>query len=362
MSNNREDMNDSLLGEGPQPQEPIGDDPLINNPISPRLAQPLVTPPQTNYLVLGQNTLAEFLPLIQPYDGSTSFRKFLQQFLDVANHCSWSDAEKVIAFKLKTSGEAREFLDTQRDLRVCSFNTLESRFRERFSSPPSIATNITRLTTSYQLPNENTRQFFSRLEGLSYGCVPEGCESETNENCRLQLLLSAAKQGLNRDILRGVASSGLSGYREFKAHALNFEETMILPSRAETAAIYQPGAHDMFAEMKKQIESLTRTVTSLKTQGREAPNEQQPRSRSAASCDRCNKIGHYASQCRAPFCTLCERIGHPRNACRNRSQPPPPSRRPPPSFARSQERRNPFPQNFPPPSSTHQQQQQPRNY
>lgn len=343
--------------------------------------------PAASVYMINSNTLADFLPLIPSYDGTSSFQKFLNNFEEIAGHCKWSTNDCILALKLKLKGEAREFLDSQRDLRAENdYSHLISSLRERFSRPLSIATNITRLTSAYQLPSENARQFFSRIEGLSYNCVPddEG-ESELAEKYRKQLLLSAAKQGIRHEVLKGVVSSGLGSYAEFKRHALNYEEVINTPDRhIQTNAACMQEPESKFSSLQKQLSELTTAVASLMNRREEKEPVSSPFPREGQQgppvlpdrCGRCGVRGHLATECRAPFCSNCEQVGHMRRDCgvgngslpqrrppHVNARPPrnyhPQNRPPPPSFNSP---RNPLNRNYPPLSSARNTRNQPSNY
>lgn len=282
-------------------------------------------------LTLNSDSVAEYLPLIDTYDGTSSLNKFLLGFEDIASHCKWDEPERILALKLKLSGQARDYFYSQRDLMSCKvFKNVVKKLRERFDRPVSIATCISRLTSAYQLPSEDARSFFSRLEGLSYSCIPED-NSDISEGYRLQLLLSAAKQGLSYDILKGVVSSGLDSYDEFKKQALLFEETLLLPRRnvGMTAACAGTDSESglTLEKLQAQIETLTNTVAALQScsqQERPATsnefrfsnreNSDSYRYR-ARYCTRCGRTGHVVADCFAPFCHYCRRCGHTDENC-----------------------------------------------
>lgn len=284
------------------------------------------------------NSIAEFLPVIPVYDGATSFEKFIYSFEEIADHCNWDEKDQIMAFKLKLSGDAKEFINSQRDLKTSkSLKIIIERFKERFASPRSIASCITRLTSAYQLPSEDARKFFSRLEGLSYDCVPEEDESGTSESYRLQLLLSAAKQGLRTDILRGIVSSGLNSYADFKKHALSFEESLLLPHRqveASASCEDRSRSDPELVRLQKQIDSLTSAMSALQTSlqkndmshrnaasSHDRPNRHPAdplMSRQSSKCSRCGRNGHFSSNCYSPFCRHCKIYGHSFENCRSR--------------------------------------------
>lgn len=283
-------------------------------------------------LLLNSDSVAEYLPLIDTYDGTSSLTKFLLGFDDISNHCKWEEPERILALKLKLSGEAKEYFYSQRDLVSCKvFKDVVQKLRERFDRPLSMASCISRLTSAYQLPSEDARSFFSRLEGLSYSCILED-NSDISEGYRLQLLLSAAKQGLRYDILRGIVSSGLENYNELKKHALIFEETLLLPRRNVEVTAACAGSNSdsdlTLVKLQAQIESLTNAVSSLQREGQREPPKTSNRGRFSDRgdsdsyryrekyCTRCGRTGHVVSQCYSPFCSFCRLYSHSDENCR----------------------------------------------
>lgn len=297
--------------------------------------------------VVSSHPIGDYLPVIPAYDGTTSIKIFLDKFLRIADYCGWSDRDKLMVLDLKLIGEAQEFTSSQRNVnKSMSFKQLTDALIERFSIKQSVASAINRLTQSYQLPGESARQFFSRIENLSYNCLPAKSSPEF-ESYRLQLLLSAAKQGIRPEILKGIVSSGLTDFSEFKKHALNFEETLNLCSHVESAAVSQKlqsvikasEAPDDLEYMKKQIIELKNSIDQLKVSITEIPRPSQPRPNPNNSqfqnnrrnpqndsrvCFKCNTQGHIARNCTKLICNFCKRVGHSEDRCfrKNRQQQP----------------------------------------
>lgn len=318
--------------------------------------------PETQLLLpFRVNSLVEFLPLIPFYDGSSSFEKFLSDLDEIATHGQWDEKSKILTLKLKLRGEAREFLDSQQELRSSgSYEEIVQGLRERFQKNKSIAASISRLTSAYQLPTEDVRGFFSRIEGLSYACMPErDSQTKVPDTYRLDLLLSAAKQGIKPEILRGIASSGLNTYEEFKQHAQNYEESLGLinsPLQVTALAEKMPVEEDKFERLQKQIESLAGSVSNLQATISQMGRESDPPHRGAYGysrrevpsfqrrsensrgerdgsgrgffrggtfrprCSRCNRQGHRVDDCDTPFCSFCQIFGHEIEWCRNRKR------------------------------------------
>lgn len=307
------------------------------------------------------DSLVEFLPLIPFFDGSSSFEKFLRDFEEIADHGQWDEKSKILTLRLKLKGEAREHLDSQQELRSAgSYEEIVESLRKRFLKNKSIATNISRLTSAYQLPTEDVRAFFSRIEGLSYACMPErDSEIKIPDTYRLDLLLSAAKQGIKPEVLRGIASSGLSTYEEFKQHAQNYEESLALmnsPLQVAALAEKRPVEDDRLECLQKQVESLAGLVNNLQTtmsqmargnspshggaygyNSSEMPNFQRRSENSRGErygsgqsysrggtfrprCSRCARTGHRVEDCKTPFCSFCQIFGHEIDWCRNRKR------------------------------------------
>lgn len=300
------------------------------------------TPDTQLLLPFRVNSLVEFLPLIPFFDGSTSFDKFLSDFDEIANHGQWDEKSKILTLRLKLKGEAREYLDSQQELRSSgSYAEIVEGLRKRFKKNRSIAASISRLTSAYQLPTEDVRGFFSRIEGLSYACVPErDSQIKVPDSYRLDLLLSAAKQGIKPEVLRGIASSGLSTYDDFKNHAQNYEESLgLINSPLQVAALAEnrPVEEDRLGKLQKQVESLAGSVSDLLAKmgqvergngslsGADAKRDGPSGSFSRGGvfrprCFRCGWQGHRADECNTPFCTFCRVFGHKIEWCQSRKR------------------------------------------
>lgn len=282
--------------------------------------------------VVKSHTISEFLPVIPNFDGNSSFSRFFDKFNSIAEYCNWDANDKILALSLRLTGEAQEFINTQRNLKQAKdFDLIVNSLRDRFETKSNMASNITKLTQAYQLPCENARQFFSRLEGISYNCVPNNNSTEF-EDYRQQLLLSAAKQGLRVELLRGIASTALNSYNEFKKHALTFEENFKVIEPLELAATIQAKAGEKsdnkIDSLTDKIEQLTVKLNDmqiqLNAQSIHSNKENSHRTRnvnnhlqaqSKKKCFRCNKLGHIAKYCRIPFCNFCNRSGHSLDNC-----------------------------------------------
>lgn len=298
---------------------------------------------QPQVFLANNNNLADFLHVIPSFNGSGQIGPFLEKLEEIAAYCAWEDRDKLLALKLKLTGEAQEFLNSQRDLRRNDvYNDVVQALRDRFSSQAPIATSISRLTSAYQLPTESVKQFFSRIEGLSFNCIPG--DDEHFENYRLQLLLSTAKQGVKGDILRGVVSSGAENYADFKRHAIHFEESLAIARPVDIVNAARPSTENQeIKEIKKMVERLTLQLEECKLQneknkmdrfgfGREnsrqgnrgnwrssyrggRSNDGNVRFRND-NCYRCGKSGHFARNCPTEGCSNCGGTNHTTDRCR----------------------------------------------
>lgn len=137
-------------------------------------------------------SVGEFLNFLPTFSGNEkeSLNAFLDKLNDIANHNNWNDNNKIIALKLKLCGDAEQYLKDHPNIRDSgNFELIVTSLKNQFSRKEVVATNLARLTTSYQLPSESCRQFLSRIEGLSLKCIPNPSKPEF-ENYRQSLLHS----------------------------------------------------------------------------------------------------------------------------------------------------------------------------
>ena len=290
-------------------------------------------------------SIGEFLPNIEGFSGEDSginIKDFIERIEEIGEYANWKSQEKLLVLRLKVKGQAAEYLKDQVHLKREDFSGVVAALKERFDIKTSIAMYLSRLTSACQLPNETTRQFFSRIEALSYKCVPSN--DEHFENYRQQLLLSTLKNGLRPEILRCIAPIAHLGYARAKTQAIDIEEACpsVRPAweatpqteRVFTAVREEFQISELTALVKDNIrmnketlDALVGRIQSLENRvaglfsdigtgedNRERNTERRNTSfRSTARCRDCNNFGH--QNCGRRRCGHCNGVSHNRETC-----------------------------------------------
>lgn len=269
----------------------------------------------------------EIISNVPPFDGRSPLGEFLQKFNLIAEACKWQDDKKILALKLKLGGDASKLINSHKFGNATpSFEDYKKLLEENYGSVISLSASLARLTTSYQLPSETPKQFFSRIEQLSYDSVPS--DSPDFESYRQGLLLSAAKQGIDPDLLRGVGASALSSYETFKGAVLLLKETLNHSRPAhDVAAAYPLISTNPFEpslqikELEKQIEDLRNRLNKVQAGENKESRDRHPQRRdNQIKCFRCSRYGHFQRDCTAPQCSNCLRFNHTFRECRQRNK------------------------------------------
>ena len=290
-------------------------------------------------------SIGEFLPNIEGFSGDDSginINDFIERIEEIGTYANWKSQEKLLVLRLKVKGQAAEYLKDQVHLKKEDFSGVVAALKARFDIKTSMAMYLSRLTSAYQLPNETTRQFFSRIEALSYRCVPSS--DENFENYRQQLLLSTLKNGLRPEILRCIAPIAHLGYSKAKTQAIDIEEACpsIRPTQEATPrteqvfSVVREGSQmseltalvrDSIRMNKETMDALLGRVQNLENRveglfsdivsgeaNRERHTGQRNTSfRSTARCRDCNNFGH--QNCGRRRCGHCNGVSHSRETC-----------------------------------------------
>lgn len=119
-----------------------------------------ISPVITNNIVLGIDS-------ISTYDGTSSIEEFLGSIDETALIADWTEQQKVAIARLKLKQKAKQFIDSEPDLkRTTSWTTLKDALKQQFTLPYVRGAAMKNFVECRQRVSEPSRQFLTRLKIL----------------------------------------------------------------------------------------------------------------------------------------------------------------------------------------------------
>lgn len=297
----------------------------------------------------GIANFAEFSHVITTFTGDNpevSINEFLDRMDEIAGCAGWNDSQTLSILKLKISGSAIKWLRSQPQLKnCCDLEKFKGALRDRFSLNVGITNALTRFTTAVQGTRESTREFLSRLLGLSYECFPD------NETTRVKLLMNQVFSGLQHRIRRFIMAQRPATFEEVWHLAIREEECCALEKcdlMVNTCYSGDTTNTSELVEIKEllmsSIEGQNQRMTDLKLELRKlegrvnqlAGNNDGLNRSNTITCFKCGQVGHTQRYCKVAYntgrgsqsgtnrgilrCFKCDQEGHTQRFCRNMTE------------------------------------------
>uniref|UniRef100_T1HEK5 CCHC-type domain-containing protein n=1 Tax=Rhodnius prolixus TaxID=13249 RepID=T1HEK5_RHOPR len=261
--------------------------------------------------------------LIMPWGGDISDRpidQFLQNFALVAERGGWSEADKLMVYRLKLKGAAADCVACRPELLLptATFTDLVEVIRTRFAREATPEQRLLELNSLEQLSGEDARQFADRCRHVGGKTLPVKASVEEAGWARAQL----------ERILMAAYIKGLKGE----------------PSRQlqyDPPKTFQGSGGSGFAYEQVKVPSTSpREIGAVRgTSGLEGKTAVEPQ-RSGGICFLCGRPGHFAKSCgrrerrsfgwsnprieagpskRETVCFVCGQFGHYARECARRA-------------------------------------------
>jgi hypothetical protein len=289
-------------------------------------------------IVMDSGSVASLLGAVSIFDGSNTsdVSEFFESIDEIGAIAKWTDVEKCAIAKIKTTGEARNFLRANPEFCRLPWLELKNRFKEEFSKVISSAQAAQQFACCYQRQDEKVRQYENRLKLAGMAMIRLTDDNERNKERMIVLQEQLHTQfcvGVNKKIQRYVLSSSAKTFKEAVEVAIKEEANENLVSNKEINAVYQNGGH---VNLSRRYESPPRpTWTNPSTSrgsdhtrgGRQNfsynSNRNQPQQQrnkfTQFKCYVCGEPGHISKYCQKPveiICFRCRNKGHMARDCK----------------------------------------------
>ncbi len=220
---------------------------------------------------------------VATFDGSKSPKEFIEQVNGVAKLANWTEEQKITIVKLRLRGNAKRFVDSDPTLETASWEALAQALQRQFRHLKFPGQALQQFLHCQQLHGESAREYLVRLKLIANQTV-----DWSNDAAKKKF----QEDKLNEDILQ----------------QFMFNLRMPVKQRVLSTSPTTLSAALDCAEKEELIERVTRGTTKIQALDAEPKR-----------CSKCQKEGHYSSDCRnnraQGSCFICGQLGHYAENC-----------------------------------------------
>lgn len=274
---------------------------------------------------VGRSNVGGLLPLVPYFSGepnTTSVQDFIKALQSAARLGNWTNRMLVTVLKQRLVGGASDYLNSNPEFDLLSWEQLRETFIRWFRQAPSSEDPLQAFYQCTQRPGESAKLYLTRLKlaGVAASSPFSGSSSEFSQDDPNYILTrNLVNKALVRTFLKGLREeSGGSiislhnpkGIEEALALAEEFEYQKRNKQRIRfLQGIDEPMNH--IAEVKSTLTSQPPQIQisqnkpkppyqSNMSQSNHAQNPNQRFQRTSVTCFRCGGQGHYANVCSSP--------------------------------------------------------------